>query len=270
MWSLWVVAKHSALQFTYFFGAFGLGALALTVLSKATNKLLVAINCRTVRVYFFELVGVPVHEFSHVFFCKLFGHEVTMVKWFDPNGKNGASGAVQHQFNPWNPYHRIGQFFIGLAPVIAAPFILAILLRVFIPSSQGPLERVLQFAAVPSEQFLPAYAPLCNLFFSHETYQSWKFWLFFAIASAVVSQIELSKADLLQALSGTFALFALCLCFNFVCKVFNLTIQAKIEAVGRTFFLGVCSLFTLAIAVSLLNLALLFAIRQIQITAGKK
>ncbi len=60
--------------------------------------------------------GTMVHELGHAFFCVLFGHGVRELALFKPHEKESL-GHVTHTYNPRNPYHMIGHFFIGTGPI---------------------------------------------------------------------------------------------------------------------------------------------------------
>ena len=64
---------------------------------------------------YFTAPGTALHEFGHVVFAKLFGHEVTEVCWFGP--KDGTLGYVNHSYNPESRFQQIGNLFIGTGPI---------------------------------------------------------------------------------------------------------------------------------------------------------
>ncbi|MGR6832087.1 hypothetical protein [Aliivibrio wodanis] len=61
-------------------------------------------------------IGVPVHEISHAIACLIFGHKITEIKLLQFNG-TPTLGYVNHSYSKRNVYHRIGNLFIGLAPI---------------------------------------------------------------------------------------------------------------------------------------------------------
>ena len=201
------VALRSALQFGAFFGTLAVSAFALTLLSRMSSRMHRDFAWPRLPFYFFGAIGVPVHELAHAVFCILFGHRISRVKWFDPNARGGSHGSVEHSYNPRNPAHRIGQFFIGLAPALLGPVLIAVLYYLLAPAARMGTSNSLTGTATN--------------FVTRANWSSGTFWLFIYLATAISSQIELSREDLAHARSGAIATFLAILAINLV-----------IEAVG--------------------------------------
>ena len=135
--ALLLILKNTALQFGFLFGAGLIGGATLTLLSRLTNNVFRQFRWPQAGTYLFGWIGVPVHEFCHAFFCRVFLHEIKSIKWFDPSGKGGAQGSVTHTYSEWNPYQRIGHFFIGLGPVLLGPALIAATFLICVPSARG-------------------------------------------------------------------------------------------------------------------------------------
>ncbi|MBD1389546.1 hypothetical protein IC617_08905 [Neiella sp. HB171785] len=67
---------------------------------------------------FIASIGVPLHELAHAIACVVFGHKIHRIVWFSPSPSQYASGFVEHSWNR-RPWPMIGNFFIGIAPLIA-------------------------------------------------------------------------------------------------------------------------------------------------------
>lgn len=90
-----------------------------------------------IMIYIFGIVGIPIHEFSHFLFCKIFGHKVTEAKFFSPNWETGVMGYIQHTYNRNNIFQSIEQVFISIAPMIVGTFLITLLYNAFDISSIG-------------------------------------------------------------------------------------------------------------------------------------
>ncbi|MBW3696651.1 hypothetical protein EK599_13180 [Vibrio sp. T187] len=73
--------------------------------------------------YVSAAVGTPIHELSHAFMALLFRHKIHKVSLFQ-FGADGRLGYVSHTWNKTSLYQSIGVFFIAIAPIAGAAFIL--------------------------------------------------------------------------------------------------------------------------------------------------
>lgn len=80
-------------------------------------------------------LGTPVHELSHVAMCIVFRHRIDDVALFEPDLQSGRLGYVRHSFTKSNWFERLGNVFIGLAPLAGGAIALAILLVMFYPAA---------------------------------------------------------------------------------------------------------------------------------------
>jgi hypothetical protein len=80
-------------------------------------------------------LGTPIHELSHVAMCLVFRHRIDDVALFEPDLESGRLGYVRHSFTKSNRFERIGNVFIGMAPLAGGAIALAILLLLFYPSA---------------------------------------------------------------------------------------------------------------------------------------
>ncbi|MGE5085112.1 MAG: hypothetical protein ACM3MG_02355 [Bacillota bacterium] len=136
--------------------------------------------------------GIMIHEISHALAAFIFLHEVVDLKLFDWKAKDGSHGHVVSRprslpmvFKIWI---KMGDLFIGIAPLVLGPAICAALFYYLIPGGKS-------FIHSPRFTNFPSF--------------SWTLmgWFYFTIA--VLAQMELSEADLKGAWKGFFWI-ALC------------------------------------------------------------
>jgi hypothetical protein len=72
----------------------------------------------------FGWLGTVVHELGHFVACKIFGHRVLEVKWFDPDAHGGSLGYVRHNWDRDDIYQGIGNFFIGIGPILLGSLVI--------------------------------------------------------------------------------------------------------------------------------------------------
>lgn len=89
-------------------------------------------------VYLTGWIGTPIHELGHALFCVLFGHKIQEVALFKPDKSSGVLGYVRHSYDPKSVYQKVGNFFIGIAPLLTGSAILFLLFDTFFHGSVAP------------------------------------------------------------------------------------------------------------------------------------
>lgn len=157
-------------------------------------------------------IGTPVHELGHALLAILFRHRVHRISLFAPNPATGNLGSVDHSFNPKSLYQRIGNFFIGAAPLFFGSAILTILLVLLVPNSQAILAPTAY-----NGSFAALWASINRtlmILFDPGNIRQWNFWLFLYISLCIASHVAPSKADRRAIWSGLFWIAALLFCLN--------------------------------------------------------
>lgn len=171
----------------------------------------------------FGWLGTSVHELGHALFAVLFGHRITDMRLFKPDPETGTLGYVKHAYNPGNLYHQIGNFFIGIGPILMGTLMLALLsyllfgINVFIFEGIAfSIESIHSFALI-KELAITSWATFSEFIFQifkGEQAVWWKVVVFVYALYAIGSCITLSAADLKTAYKGFFMIVVLLFLFN--------------------------------------------------------
>lgn len=173
--------------------------------------------------WIFGWIGTIIHESGHALFCIIFGHRITEIKWFDFNSYDGSFGYVKHSYDPDNLYHRVGNFFIGIGPIILGTLVIyysskyLIGKEIFTSLAQAiaanSAEASTNIAALGGA-ILKGIPIIFSSLLTLENLTSWKFYLFLYLTFTVGSSIRLSPPDIKGAGSGLATLFGLLFIFN--------------------------------------------------------
>lgn len=87
------------------------------------------------------VIGTPIHEISHATMCLVFFHRIEEIKLFQINDENGVLGYVNHSYNRKNLYQVIGNYFIGVAPIVVGALILYLLFSALLPNSASVFQK---------------------------------------------------------------------------------------------------------------------------------
>ncbi|PGS03237.1 hypothetical protein [Bacillus pseudomycoides] len=173
-------------------------------------------------------IGVPIHELGHAIMCVVFRHQIVAMQLFPTNTNNGYLGYVRHQYNQRSIYQRIGNFFIGIAPIFSGMAALILLMYYFVPQSYSvfihALETNTQTASINIDMLqnilLLAILLLKSLFTVSNLFNP-LFWLFLFIAICISAHIALSKPDIEGSLDGIITMFILLFLFNSIARLFH-------------------------------------------------
>ncbi|MDV4150565.1 metalloprotease family protein [Clostridium sp. AL.422] len=201
-------------------------------------------------IYITGIVGVPIHELSHLIVALLFGHKIKEVKFFQVNSENSTLGYVNHSYNSRNIYHQIGNFFIGIAPIICGSLIIILLLKIFVPASLENTNDLLSANGIFT--FLKSIFSLSN-------FKRLEFYLFLYLVFSICSHISLSKADIKGAFIGVIFIFIILLILN----VINFDLFSHINIIKYNLLLT--NVLIISVIFSSINLLISFVLNKIYI-----
>lgn len=172
-------------------------------------------------------VGVIIHELSHLIVAVIFGHHIQSVKLLhipNPHNPNDRGlGHVGHTWNDENLYQKIGNVFIGIAPVIGCSLSMVWSTRLLVPSFYNQW-----LVAINGRQIV-------------ETPSAWWQWLLWVILMINISigGFDLSTADLQNSRQGIVVLIIVLTITAFLLSLLMdyRTIYTQLSQVIRPFML---------------------------------
>ena len=199
------------------------------------------------------VLGTPIHEFGHVFFCVLFRHKIKEVKWFRPNSADGTLGYVLHVYNKNSIYQQIGNFFIGLGPLLFGSAAIVGLLYIFLPNASD-----VSFGGGASVELY--FETLWSVFlaiFDINNLSNIMWWIFVILAGSISMHMDLSVADIRGSARGLWYIVAVLLVVNLVLCIIDVALSAAVTR--GCLWLSVWVVSFMAVAVLLLAVLVLIS-----------
>ncbi len=214
-------------QLVWLLGLLFIFGFFLYLLARFTRSTYVKTTGQTLDIFVTGWIGTPIHELGHAIFCLIFRHKITEIKLYSPNSDDGTLGYVNHSFDPKNIYQKIGNFFIGIGPIIFGTFVIYGLLYYLVPNTKD----VFSFIEVQSKVLIKSlhgeFAGILNslwdstlntleTLFKKSNYSDYKFWIFLYLSMCISSHMELSPSDIKGSWRGLLSLIILFLVINFI------------------------------------------------------
>lgn len=177
-------------------------------------------------------IGTPIHELSHALMAWLFHHKILSISLFSPNEETGGLGHVDHSFEKFSILQRMGNFFIGAAPMIAGPVVLTAILYALIPHASDifkPLTGTIPDIISVGKGFLTSL----TLLFTYEHLGMWQFWLFLYLSFCVSCHMAPSNADLKGMFGGFAWVVAILVALNGFAVVLDIPLNIYLPAIYR-------------------------------------
>lgn len=196
-------------------------------------------------------LGTPIHEFGHIIFAKIFRHRINRVALFQPDENTGELGCVDHSYEKYSLWQRLGNFFIGAAPLIFGSLFLVALLYLLVPNGKeifSPLAN--NTDAIPS--FLTGLKQTLFNLFSLENLKAWNFWVFLYVSFCIASHLAPSKADRRGMWNGLAFIIILLIIVNIIALLLHRDITNYILQINK--YLGIfIAIFSYATILSFLH-----------------
>ncbi len=220
------------------------------------------------------IVGTPIHELSHALFCVIFGHRIVEMKLYQPNDESGTLGYVSHTFNPKNIYHQIGNFFIGVGPILGGSGMLLLLMWLLTPDVfggvMGSLGAMEGFAGFESlGEYVTTFWEVITQIFAAGNLADYRWWIFIVLAFMIASHMELSGADIKGSVKGLFILLGLILVMDIVLFIVSVDVLATVTSAMASFALYIVGFLFLSGVFSLAMLLIALVVRLIRLLIGR-
>ncbi len=272
---IWQAFSATLIQILILFGPGLLLTLLLNFEIRFIENRAVSTLGRGLYLGLFGWHGTVIHELGHALFCVVFGHKITEMKLFSPDTENGRLGYVKHSYNPKNIYQLMGNFFIGIGPILLGTA--AILLLAYWLIGLNPFSAGTYFSFESSQ--LNSWESLRELFqrlwnssghlfleiFSWQHLSSWQLYAFIYLVFAIGSSITLSPSDIKSALVGLIIIVALLFILNLATVWAGNFVSNAITGIASyyaLFFTIVYLIILVNIAVALLMLLPLSLVRS--------
>lgn len=226
---MFLLVKMSVILTVALVAVFVIFGLLLGIIERATLRTLLR-SYGEKSIIITGMIGTTIHELSHFLMCKIFFHKVNNVKLFSFKIKDNTLGYVNHSYNRKNPYARLGNFFIGIAPILFGTAIIILLFRLLLPQSWDIIISKFSFSSYINlsnhfnlvyflEILLKDSWLIIKTLFAWDNIISIRFWIFLFIVFSISNHMSLSRADINNLLDGLIFIFLL----NFlICGVFLL------------------------------------------------
>jgi hypothetical protein len=267
------VVISTSSQLLILFGPLLLLAFLMSLISRANQVLSCKLFGNRIYLYVFGWLGTSIHELGHAFFALIFGHHITEIKLFSPKSDDGSLGHVTHTYNRKNIYQNIGNFFIGIGPILFGSVVLFLLIFFlydysllknsdnlsFTPGEWVTFSSLKQIA-VDSWNHLLTFV---NRIFAGNNIVWWKTALLVYVLYSVGSSITLSLADIKGTARGFVFTIGVLFIFNLLTLwIGNFSIEFFIR-ISR-FFSGLYFLILFTMAINMVFIAILFLINLIK------
>ncbi len=219
-------------------------------------------------------IGTPIHELSHALFCLIFGHKICEIKLYQPNSDDGTLGYVNHSFNPRNIYHQIGNFFIGVGPILGGSGMLLLLMWLLTPDTfsgvmgaLGSMEAFVGFESVG--EYMTTLWEVVTMIFAVENLSNFLWWIFIVLAFMIASHMELSGADIKGSVKGLLLIIGLILVMDIVLFLISVDVLATVTSAMASFALYIVGFLFLSGVFSLCMLVIALIVRGIRLIFGR-
>ncbi|MCC0638590.1 MULTISPECIES: hypothetical protein [unclassified Clostridioides] len=228
------IFKISIINIFCFIGIFIVFGLIFSIIENLNNKYIFLSFGKT-GVIVTGAIGTFVHELSHLIMCLIFMHKINSVKFFRPiESKNdGVLGYVNHSYKKDNIYQSIGNFFIGIAPIIGGTMIIILLFRILLPDSYIKIIQSIDLRLYVSminnfniagftQIILDDIFNFVKIILLTPDIYSLRYFIFMFLMYSISTHMSLSSADLKSSLKGLSFIVIIIFAISLIIYLFGL------------------------------------------------
>lgn len=265
------VLLSTGTQLLILFGPLLILSFIMNYIAQLNEEFSYKVFGRTVYLYVFGWLGTSVHELGHALFALIFGHHINEIVLFSPNAEAGSLGHVNHSYNKKSIYQNIGNFFIGIGPILLGALALFLITYALYQYSVTEISFQLGIDSFRSLSTLKqlvfsiynsGYSYISIVLFGAKT-TWWKIVLLCYFLYSIGSSITLSPADIKSAFKGFIYFIIVLIIFNlatFWIGNFMINIVSKISYFFSVFYF----IMILSIIINISFLLILMIISSIK------
>ncbi len=210
-----------------------------------------------------SIIGTPVHELGHAAMCLLFGHRIVEMSLWQPRSSDGTLGHVSHTYNRRNPYHILGNLFIGIGPVFSGLAVLTLFLKLCFPGALATYFANARFMVAAGQGGISLFLEGIKLF-PHMVREAatdasvplWARIIGVLLILSVSLHIELSPADIKGALKAIPIYLVPVLLLTVICGLIGAGAMNAVTGALALFSAMLTSLFVIVLVASVAQLLL--------------
>jgi len=250
-------------------------AVIMNFVAMKNEKLSYKVLGQKIYLYVFGWLGTSVHELGHAIFALLFAHKISEIKLFTPSSGKSL-GHVKHSYTRGNPYQTLGNFFIGLGPILLGSLLLFVVtwflfgLNIFSVAEKHdiafspPLFSTFDSVVNIAIKIGKGVWDCLETVISNPGKYGWKLALFFYLFYAIGSAVRLSGSDIKGAFNGFLYFLILLFLFNIATLWHGDFISTFFEKISNQLS-GFYFLIILSMGLNLLFILILFLVSLIML-----